>query len=155
MTTNHTSHSGHAGDSALAQEHEEIHASLHRALELSGETGAAARALAALLKPHFAKEEQYVTPAISILADVTRGHVTDDMREIAASTERLKAELSTMLAEHEAILHAADRLGIAARQEGQTEAAALAAGLVHHARVEEEVVYPAAVLVGEVLKCRL
>ncbi|TAM75070.1 hypothetical protein EPN44_09620 [bacterium] len=146
--SNHTSHS------ALAHEHEEIHAALHRALELSGETGAAARALAELLKPHFEKEEQYVMPAVSVLGDVARGQVPDNMREIAASIEQLKAELSTMLSEHEAILHAADRLRIAANQEGQSEAAALAVNLKHHALVEEEVIYPAGVLVGEVLKCR-
>ncbi|TAM57640.1 hypothetical protein EPN52_12910 [bacterium] len=147
--------SNHHSHSALEHEHEEIHAALHRALALSGETGAAARVLATLLKPHFEKEELYATPALSVLPEVARGQVPANVREIATATETLKAELSQMLTEHVAILEAANRMGVAARQEGQAEAAELAANLKHHALVEEEVVYPAAVLVGEVLKCRV
>jgi hemerythrin-like domain-containing protein len=63
-------------------------------------------------------------------------------------TERLEADLPAMLEEHQAIVAALQRLREAAERAGRKDIVAFAEQLVQHARTEEEVMYPAAVLVG-------
>jgi len=53
-----------------------------------------------------------------------------------------------MLEEHEAIVAALQRLQAAAERAGRSDIVAFAQQLVQHARTEETVMYPAAVLVG-------
>jgi hypothetical protein len=60
-----------------------------------------------------------------------------------------------MLAEHQAIVAALNELREAAARTGRSEIVAFAEALVEHARTEEEVMYPAAVLVGQVVRQRL
>ncbi|MBQ5938934.1 hemerythrin domain-containing protein [Massilia sp. AB1] len=64
----------------------------------------------------------------------------------------LQGDMPAMLAEHRAIAQALDRLRAAGRKEGKKEAVAFAAHLKAHARQEEEILYPTAILVGRYLK---
>lgn len=64
-------------------------------------------------------------------------------------TRRLKADLPQMRAEHLQIVAALETLRAAAREAGQTEHERFADALVLHAQTEEQVLYPAAILVGE------
>jgi hemerythrin superfamily protein len=60
-----------------------------------------------------------------------------------------------MLQEHKAIVVALDNLKTAAKEENKPEHAHFAVKLTLHAQNEEEVLYPAAILVGEYLKLKL
>ena len=70
------------------------------------------------------------------------------------SFEKLKRELPGMLREHKAVLAALKKLSAAAKKEKKTEYVRFAEKLALHAKTEEEVLYPAAILVGEFLKPR-
>jgi hypothetical protein len=70
-------------------------------------------------------------------------------------TDQLEAELPLMLAEHQTIVAALNTLRDAGALTGRTEIVAFAEALVEHARTEEGVMYPAAVLVGQVVRERL
>ena len=70
-------------------------------------------------------------------------------------THSLRAELPRMLDEHRAIRPGTKRLGDVAGAEGDAEAAQLARTLTLHAQSEEELFYPAAVLVGELVLRRM
>lgn len=137
---------------SLKAEHEELHATLVRATKAPGATGEAARAVAAALHPHFVKEEQYALPPLALLAPLSRGEWADGMRDVLQLTDRLKAELPQMLSEHRAIVAALDKLEEAARAEGHAEYADFAEKLKAHAQTEEEVAYPAAILVGDYVR---
>ena len=139
---------------SLAAEHEELHAALVRATKAQGATGEAAREVAAVLHPHFVKEEEFALPPLGLLAPLARGEWKPEMREVVALTDRLKAEMPRMLSEHAAIVTALDKLEKAARAEGHAEHAAFAAALKGHALTEEEVSYPTALLIGEYVKLR-
>ena len=139
---------------SLRLEHEEIHAELVRATQAPGRVGAAARDLAAVLHPHFEREEQIALPPLGLLAPLARGEFTPDMRAVLPMTDSLRAELPRMLQEHQAIRAATLRLGEVARAEGHTATAQLAAALALHAQSEEELFYPAAVLVGDLVRIR-
>lgn len=158
-TAQHSDHAGHRAGlpgipASIRAEHQEIHARLDAATKAPGATGQAARELAAVLHPHFEREEQIALPPLGLLGPLSRGEWTADMRAILPLTDSLRAELPRMLEEHAAIRAATGRLGEAARRESQTEPAALAEALALHARGEEEVFYPAAVLVGDLIRSR-
>jgi mannitol/fructose-specific phosphotransferase system IIA component (Ntr-type) len=70
-------------------------------------------------------------------------------------TDTLKAELPNMLEEHKAIVEALKNMIEAAKQEGKTGPVSFAEKLMLHARNEEEVSYPTAILIGEYLKLKL
>jgi hypothetical protein len=114
----------------LQHEHEALHERLRQATQAGGEVGEAAKALA-------------------------RGEWSAEMAEVLALTEQLEVEWPQMLAEHEAIVAALNTLREAAARAGRGEIVAFAEALIEHARTEEEVMYPAAVLVGQVVRQRL
>ena len=140
---------------SLNAEHEELHAELVALTKARGKVGEAARDVAALLHPHFVKEEQYALPALGLLVTIAEGEVTSEMRAVLAMTDRLKKDLPQMLGEHRKIVDALDQLATAARAESRTDAERFAEKLRLHAATEEQVLYPAALLVGEHVRARL
>lgn len=140
---------------SIQAEHQEIHAELVAATRAPGRVGEAARDLAAVLHPHFVREEQIALPPLGLLAALARGEAVADMRAVLPMTDSLEAELPKMLKEHEAIHAATTRLGEVARAAGNASVAHLADKLALHARGEEEVFYPAAILVGALVRARV
>lgn len=139
----------------LRQEHEELHQHLRNATQAGGEVGDAARALAKLMHPHFVKEDEFALPPLGLLQRLAQGAVTAEMAGVVKLTDRLAAELPAMLAEHKAIVTALDRLADAARRAGRTDIVEFAHKLTLHAQTEEQVMYPAALLVGRAVRQRL
>ena len=137
-------------------EHEEIHSHLEAATEAPGAVGTAARKLVAVLAPHFERENQIALPPLGLLAPLAHGEaIPDGVRVRAlAMTDSLRAELPGMLEEHVRIAAAARKLERVAHEHGDANVEALARKLQVHARMEEEVNYPAAVLVGMLLRER-
>ena len=140
---------------ALRLEHEQLHAKLAEAVRLPGRTGEMARTVAKILHPHFLREDEYAIPPLGLLGRLAKGQVTPDMADVLPLVARLKDELPVMLEEHRAIVSALVRLGSAASEEGRREWAEFADELRLHAQMEEEVLYPAAIVVGEYVKSHL
>lgn len=140
--------------SSLREEHAELHARLAAATKVAGRVGEAARAVAAVLDPHFVREEQIALPPLGLLRALADGRQPPDMATVLPLTDSLRAELPRMLAEHVRIAAAVDRMGRVARAAGQPAIVRLAAEIRLHARTEEEVLYPAAVLVGDLVRAR-
>ena len=140
---------------SIRAEHEEIHAELVAATQVTGPVGVAVRELAAVLHPHFVREEQIALPPLSLLAPLARGETAPEMRDVLPMTDSLRAELPRMLEEHVAIHAATARLGKVARDVGNNGVARLAEKLALHAQGEEELFYPAAVLVGDLVRARV
>lgn len=140
---------------SLRAEHEDLRAELDHALRLGGRLGEAARMLESPLRAHLRREDDNVHLALGLLQSVADGKIAPAMREVVVIVDRLKIELPQMLAEHAEIEKALDRLGQVATQEARPRIAYFAAKLLRHARMEEEVLYPAAIVLGEYLKSRL
>lgn len=140
---------------SLAREHEALHERLRQATQAGGEVGDAATALARLMHPHFIKEDQFALPPLGLLGALARGEWSAEMAEVLALTDQLEAELPQMLAEHQTIVAALNTLRAAAERAGRNEIVAFAQALVEHAQTEEEVMYPAALLVGQQVRQRL
>ena len=139
----------------LKVEHDELHAELVALTKGPGKVGEAARNVAALLHPHFVKEEEYALPPLGLLAPIAQRGVTPEMRAVLAMTEQLKKDLPQMLAEHQQVVAALKTLAEVGRVEGRPDAERFAEKLPLHAETEEQVLYPAAMLVGEQVLARL
>lgn len=137
---------------SLHLEHEELHAELAKAMAVPGRLGEAAKNVARLLDPHFKKEEEYALPPLGLLPMLVEGKISPEMREVLLMTDRLKVDLPHMLEEHKAIVAALHDLIEEARKARLPEHKYFAEKLALHAKNEEEVLYPAALLVGEYIK---
>ena len=67
-------------------------------------------------------------------------------------TGKIEQDLPQLLDEHRAILEASKRLADVARRERKPQFVDVADRLWLHARIAEEVLYPAAILLGEHLR---
>lgn len=140
---------------AVRAEHQEIHAALSSATKEPGRVGEAARELARLLEPHFAREEEIALPPLGLLGSLAVGEFDPSMSEVLPMTDALRRELPQMLREHAEIGSAAQRLERVAGEEQNLEVQEMARKLQLHAKSEEEVFYPATILVGELVRARL
>ena len=139
---------------SLKHEHGEMRASLEIAAKAPGKSGEAAREVARLLLPHFNKEEEYALPPLDALAVMAGGGLPEEPKAIIDKADRLRNELAEMLREHTAIAKALEDLYETATGDARPELARFAKKLLLHAQMEEQIYYPAALVIGEYLKLR-
>ena len=141
---------------SLQVEHHAIHEGLEEATKAPGRVGVAAKALAAVVHPHFMREEQIALPPLGLLAPLSAGTQISPatLTEALAMSDSLRAELPRMLEEHKGIRAAVGELRTAAKAENSAKYVELSDQLALHAQSEEEVMYPAAVLVGDIIRAR-
>jgi hypothetical protein len=139
----------------LTMEHEAMAEELARATRAGGRTAEAALRVTRVFFPHVYREEEFAIPPLLLLPRLASGEVTPDMESILAKTDVMKAELPRMLQEHKVIVEALQKLLQAAAGEGHTGFARFAQKLILHAQTEEEVLYPASILVGEYIRLKL
>ncbi|HET6513266.1 MAG TPA: hypothetical protein VFH43_13820 [Candidatus Kapabacteria bacterium] len=152
-------HDGHHADRhatieiprALEVEHDAIHKDLKAIIALKGKTGVAAERLADALHEHFDEEQEYAMPPLGVLKDVAAGRTGPRIDHAALLAEQLEREMPKMLAEHRIILERIDALRLAARDEQRDDAIRFADELQLHAQYEEEVLYPATIILGRYL----
>jgi len=128
---------------------------VNRLAREGGGTADAALRLARLLETHFHKEETFAAPPLGLLPRLARGDVGTAMADALVHTDWLRRNIDTMLAEHRMIGAALDELLQAAVPAQQAEFVTFAETLLNHSRLEEEVLYPAAIVAGEYLRIRL
>jgi hypothetical protein len=140
---------------SLVAEHHEIHEALSAATRLYGRVGAAAKELAAVLDPHFERENQIALPPLGLLAPLAASKTFTGQQEALAMTDALRNEMPRMLDEHKRIRAATQKLRTVARDEKAPAQEQLAVRLAAHAQTEEEILYPAAILVGDIIRARM
>lgn len=133
----------------LQTEHQAIHRALEEATTAPGRVGAAAKELAAVLGPHFKREDEIALPPLGLLAPLAAGETPAGIEAALTMTDALRKELPRMLEEHKRIRAATETLRAAAREAKASVHEQFAEDLALHARTEEEVLYPAAILVGD------
>jgi Hemerythrin HHE cation binding domain len=141
----------------LKIEHHELFEALEGAIRSGGSTGQAALNVMIVLKPHFEKEEKFALPQLGALENLTKqgASISPAMRtDLIARTETFRAELPAMLQEHKQIGAALVEMEHAAKAENKSSIAALAEKIMAHAGMEEKILYPTALLVGESAKLR-
>jgi hypothetical protein len=139
---------------SLETEHHEIHEALAEATRAPGRVGAAAKELAAVLDPHFERENQIALPPLGLLAPLAAGTTPAGLQDALAMSDALRKEMPRMLDEHKRIRAATEKLLVVAREEKAPAQEQFAERLAAHAQTEEEILYPAAILVGDIIRAR-
>lgn len=137
---------------SMQVEHEALHSDLVKLTKAGGRTGEAARKVAKVLDHHFQNENEYALPPLGLLVPLSEGKFDCGMAAVLAMTDKLQADMPAMLAEHKDIQAALSELKKAATSEKKAEGVQFADGLAAHAQTEEQVTYPAALLIGLYVK---
>lgn len=138
----------------LSMDQNELCQAVQRAAAAGGKTGAAARKLLKVLQPHLLKEESDLLQTLGLLMPLSRGQITEGMRQVPIRTDHLKARMFEIVREHAEIIEAARELLRVARTEHKLALVAFTEHLILRAWTDELVFYPAAILIGEYLKLR-
>lgn len=106
------------------------------------------------MQHHFKEEEDFVLPTLGLLPLLASGKLPEQINEVIVSTEKLKSKLSHLSLEHQLIKAYMDELMQAATNENHLELIEFEKELQKHANSEEEVFFPAAILIAEYLKLK-
>lgn len=93
-------------------------------------------------------------PLLRLLPMIGNGPVEPWMTELLPLADRLRAALPELKREHVELLRAIEVLHTAAWAEGHPEYAFLAQRLKHHIRMEEEILYPAALVTAAYVRAQ-
>ena len=141
---------------SVRAEHEMMHMTLLEGTKAPGRVGAAARAVAALLEPHYVREEQMVMSLLGLLTPLAAGKPIPDAvaSEARKMSDTLRREMPSMLEDHKKVGTAVEGLRQAAIAEHAPVFQHLAENLASDSQQEEDLLYPAALLVGDLLRAR-
>ena len=135
---------------ALRLRHEAFVAEFTKATKDPGKVGEATRSIEKLAAAHFAKGKEVFKP-LGLLPMLAEGQVPPGLTKAREIAESLRENLPQIRREHRDLIAALEKLAAAAREESKPEYAAFAERLILHIREEEEVLYPAVLLVGKTL----
>ena len=141
---------------SVQAEHAAVHASLVEAMKVQGQVGSTAKTLADDLHAHLEREEEIALPPLGLLADLANGVTVPDeqLAQAKAASASLSKELPMLLGEHARVLREVEAFRAAATDAKIPKYEQLADELNLHIQNEEEILYPAAILVGEIIKVR-
>jgi hypothetical protein len=140
--------------SSIKSEHDSLLARLHVITLFQDSTGIVAIKLLELMEHHFKEEENFVFPPLGLLPSLASGEIHEKSEEVIQLTENLKSQLTHLSVEHQLIKSHMSDLERAARKDNHAGIIAFIHDVNKHAAFEEEIYFPAAILVGEYLKLR-
>jgi hypothetical protein len=140
---------------SLEEEHKEIHEKLEKIVSSSGDTANMAKQVQSLMQPHFEKEEQLSILVLGALQPYVNGTLTEEAKnQVIQISQQFKQEYPSMLEEHKQIVAALDNLENIAMQENKQDVISFITDLKNHAMNEEQVTYPATIVIGELLELK-
>jgi hypothetical protein len=154
QTTSSPSSGGLATPAAIRTEHQQLRDRLARASAEAGAVGDAARSIERILIPHLKHEEASVLPPLGLLRGLVEGDEVRDAKAVIALVDEVERGMPERLKEHRAILEGVKRLQDACQREGKREYLSLADQLWTHAVLEDQVLYPATILVARYLSSK-
>jgi len=137
---------------ALRSSHDEARSELARATMEGGPIAKAATRVAELCLPHFEHEEKSVFPVLALLPYLAARDLRPEMMEIMPLISDFGAQRDWLNDHHQLILAAIEDLLQAAQRQNSREFAEFAYNLRVHERMEEEVVFPTVILIGNYLQ---
>jgi len=137
---------------SIKNDHENLLQKIRECSLFQDSTGALAKKLSGLMQNHFQEEEDYVLPPLGLLPSLSLGNLPSEKKDIMMLIRKFKSQAAHMSAEHQLIKALMDELKVAAEKDNHPEVHLLAGELVQHATMEEEVLYPAVILIGRYLE---
>lgn len=138
--------------SVIKEEHEDLHRLLSKLSAIRSKVGEEARKVEETLKPHFEKEEKLALPLLGLLKNIAEDKSIEDPQRAAELADKFATEYEKMLQEHAEISKSLESLETVARTAKKRAAVTFVKNLRRHAKLEEEVLYPAALLIRNSLR---
>lgn len=135
----------------MEEEHEELHQELRKATKIRGKVGEAAVRVTEVLHPHFARENELALPVIGVARELVEGKSSPDFPKALELADKFKLEYEKMLQEHVEIVKALDELEKAATKAKKQHVIEFTIKLRAHAKTEEDLTYPAVLMIGRLL----
>jgi hemerythrin superfamily protein len=139
---------------ALLRGHDEARAELVQATLEGGRIAKAAKHVAELCLPHFENEEKTVFPVLALLPHLAPKNLRPEMMDVLPLISEFRAKHDALTSHHQAIASAIEAFLQAAHKEKNREFAEFAYCLRVHEKIEDEVIYPTVILIGDYLRER-
>lgn len=140
--------------SSLQHTHAEILAQLHQFTLIKDKSTPIALKLEELILHHFQEEEDYILPPLGLLPLLASGQLPKENKNVQLLAEKAKSMMDHMSAEHQLITAYIGELKEASAAENLPAIIDFEKAVSQHAKSEEEVYFPAAIMVGEYLKLK-
>lgn len=137
---------------SLQHGHENLCAEIKDLINYGGKIGEKATILNKAMRPHFEKEERYALPPLGLLIALSEGSWEIDTTEAIKMADTLKEKFNELAQDHKNILKLLDELNVVAEEENHFHAKIFVKNLIVHTELEDQVLYPATLLVGNYLK---
>lgn len=132
--------------------HQQLFEEIKEIIAIGGKIGETANSLNENMRPHFKKEEEYALPPLGFLLAISEGRWELDKNEAIKMSDKLEEKLSEMTAEHHEIEKYLHELKKIAEEEENAATLLFVKNLTLHIELEDQVLYPATILVGKYLK---
>jgi hypothetical protein len=140
---------------ALRLAHDGVSAELVRATMASGPIGKEAKLLAQLCLPHFEWEERTIFPVLGLLPDLARGNLHPEMVKVLPLIAEFSARKDELDTQHRLILSAIEAFLRTALREKDREFTEFAYNLRVHELIEDELIFPMVIVIGEYVRDQL
>lgn len=138
----------------LDKEHDGLNQELESVILSGGATGKSAENIRHLLQIHLVKEEQYALLPLGALPLFSNEQRLENSDSVIDKAQQLELHLAEMKNENKMLLLSIDEMSNAANQENRNDVIELAKKLRLHLELEEEILYPAAIVSGKYLLLR-
>lgn len=137
---------------AIQHGHESLCSELEDVIEQGGKVGEKAKSLKDTMEFHFKKEEEYALPPLGLLMALSEGSWEINAKEAIKMADSLQADWCEMAKEHSDIAKVMHELKQIAEEEDNSIAKHFVKSLTLHMELEDQVLYPATILIGNYLK---
>ena len=117
-------------------------------------SGRVAIKLEELMQHHFKEEEDFILPPLGLLPSLAKDQVPEQSKELILLSENVETQLDHMSAEHQLIQAFLEELKQASNKENLPEIIEFENEVIKHASSEEEIYFPASILIGKYLKLK-
>lgn len=137
---------------SLHNDHQALLSELDQIASLKSGVAENAKNVANAFKSHFYREERTVLPQLSLLMAIAEGNWDIDTKEALLKNNILLEEFHDLKKEHQEIFDAAKEMIKVAENEKNNDAKKIAESIILHIQVEEEVSYPAIMMISKYLE---
>lgn len=138
---------------SIKKEHESLLHQIRILAQYPDSTGAIAKKLQELMEHHFAEEENYVLPQLGVMDGLTGEELPLASQEIIKLSEEFRAQRQHLGAEHQMIRAHLTELSLAAKTDSH-DIKNFLQEIERHAAMEEEIFFPASILIGDYLSIK-
>ena len=132
--------------------HANIILELNDVLAVGGEIAEKAKQLKDAMVPHFKKEEEYALPPLGLLLAFSEEKWEINAEEAIKMAENLELRLAEMTHDHSNIMDLLNELKSLGEEKHNHVVKMFVKTLTLHIEMEDEVLYPATILIGNYLK---